>query len=49
MLGGKGVRPGDMLFPTSVASDGSRRLYVLERVGARFQEFEIGEKIATTF
>jgi len=44
MLGGKGAGAGDMLYPVSVATDGGRRLYVLERAGARLQAFELAEE-----
>jgi DNA-binding beta-propeller fold protein YncE len=49
MLGGKGTGAGDMLYPVSVATDGGRRLYVLERAGARLQAFDLAEKPVASF
>lgn len=49
MLGGKGAGSGDMLYPVSVATDGGRRLYVLERAGARLQAFDLTEGPVTSF
>jgi DNA-binding beta-propeller fold protein YncE len=44
-FGGKGTRPGEMLFPSDIGGDGGDRLVVLERVGRRFQMFYVkGEK-----
>jgi len=40
-FGGKGRRPGELLFPSDIDWDGEQRLVVLERVGRRFQIFEI--------
>lgn len=41
MAGQGGLDPGSFLFPSGVATDGRRRLVVLERVGARLQVFRI--------
>jgi sugar lactone lactonase YvrE len=41
MVGGQGVRLGDLSYPSRLATDGRDRLYVLERVGARLTTFRI--------
>jgi hypothetical protein len=38
--GGMGFAPGAMAFPSDVASDGERRLYVVEKTGNRLQIFD---------
>jgi DNA-binding beta-propeller fold protein YncE len=43
-FGGKGTRPGELLFPSDISWDGNSRLVVLERVGRRFQIFELRNK-----
>jgi hypothetical protein len=41
MIGGLGNAPGDMSYPSSVASDGDSLLIVVEKNGNRFQQFII--------
>ncbi|HEX7076856.1 MAG TPA: 6-bladed beta-propeller [Candidatus Eisenbacteria bacterium] len=43
-LGQMGEANGEFLYPSAVASDGSTRLAVIERVGARFQLFRLPEE-----
>jgi len=43
MLGGFGINAGDLLYPMGVAGDGAGRLFVLERVGSRYQSFRVKE------
>jgi DNA-binding beta-propeller fold protein YncE len=40
-VGGKGAEPGAMQYPTSVAADGSDRVFVTERIGNRYQCFRV--------
>lgn len=40
-LGGFGVRPGEMRYPVALAGDGGKLLFVLEKVGGRYQVFEV--------
>ncbi len=42
MLGGFGVNAGDLLYPNGIAGDGMEKLFVLERVGSRYQYFLAG-------
>ncbi len=42
MLGGFGVNAGDLLYPNGIAGNGSDKLFVLERVGSRYQYFLTG-------
>jgi hypothetical protein len=41
MIGGYGFGPGDMRYPSAVASDGDTLLIVAEREGKRYQQFSI--------
>ena len=41
MIGGFGSEPGDMKYPSSVASDGDTLLVVAEKNGNRYQQFVI--------
>ncbi len=40
-IGGKGTKPGEMLFPSDIFCNGDSELVVVERVGKRFQIFRI--------
>jgi len=42
-IGGKGVGPGAFNYPSGITTDGSRLIFVLERVGRRYQCFEIAD------
>jgi DNA-binding beta-propeller fold protein YncE len=42
MLGGFGVNAGDLLYPNGLTGDGLEKLFVLERVGSRYQYFLVG-------
>ena len=44
MIGGKGSQPGAFEYPSAVATDGGRRVFVLEREGRRYQCFQILEE-----
>jgi DNA-binding beta-propeller fold protein YncE len=39
--GGLGDKPGDLTYPSGLAGDGKRSIFVIERAGARLQGFEI--------
>jgi hypothetical protein len=39
LIGGYGVKPGEMMYPTGLAGDGVTELYVCEREGRRIQRF----------
>lgn len=41
MIGGFGLRPGDMNYPSAIASDGDSLIIVAEKNGNRFQQFII--------
>lgn len=41
MIGGLGVKPGDMSYPSAISSDGDSLLIVAEKNGNRFQQFVI--------
>ena len=41
MIGGLGNKPGDMSYPSAIASDGDTLLIVAEKNGNRFQQFVI--------
>ena len=41
MVGGFGVRPGDMQYPMGIATDGVDGLCVVEKVGRRFQMLRV--------
>jgi hypothetical protein len=41
MIGGYGFGPGDMCYPSAIASDGDTLLLVAEREGKRYQQFNI--------
>lgn len=45
LVGGKGQRDGEFLFPSRLATNGLDRLYVLERVGARLTTFQIEDRV----
>lgn len=47
-VGGKGDHPGAFNYPVALASDGSDRLFVVERAGNRFQCFQIVDDDAET-
>ena len=40
-VGGKGMEPGAMQYPVSVATDGAERVFVTERAGNRYQCFRV--------
>jgi DNA-binding beta-propeller fold protein YncE len=40
-IGGKGIEVGALRYPSSIASDGDKLLFVLERVGQRYQCFQL--------
>ncbi len=40
-VGGKGLEPGAMQYPTSVATDGADRVFITERAGNRYQCFRV--------
>jgi hypothetical protein len=42
-IGGKGSQPGAFEYPSAVATDGESRVFVLERMGNRYQCFRVGE------
>jgi sugar lactone lactonase YvrE len=46
LLGGRGARKGEFLYPTALATDG-QHLFVLERVGARLTTFRLGGPTAS--
>lgn len=43
MRGGFGVRAGDLLYPNGISGNGADRLFLLERVGRRYQSFRLAE------
>lgn len=45
-FGGKGDHPGAFNYPTGLATDGKDRLFVLERVGNRYQCFRIQSEVS---
>lgn len=47
-FGGKGEHPGAFNYPTDLTTDGKDRLFVLERVGNRYQCFRIQSEVSQT-
>lgn len=47
-VGGKGSQPGAFEYPSAVATDGSGRIFVLEREGNRYQCFQLTEGAGTS-
>ncbi len=47
-IGGFGIRPGELRYPSALAGDGDKYLFVLEKVGGRYQvlEFAASESAA---
>lgn len=39
-FGEYGTKPGSMLYPTSLSTDGKERIFVLEKIGKRYQIFK---------
>ncbi len=40
-IGGYGNRPGELDYPGAIAGDGGKTVFILEKSGARFQEFKV--------
>ncbi len=47
-IGGQGRGPGSMAYPCSVTHDASGMVVVLEKVGGRYQVFEVNEEVKNT-
>ena len=47
-IGGRGEGPGSMAYPCSVAHDPAGRVVVLEKVGCRYQVFDIRQEVTPT-
>ncbi len=45
-FGGYGTKPGSMLYPTSLSTDGKERIFVLEKIGKRYQIFKTKIEVA---
>lgn len=45
-FGGYGTKPGTMLYPTALSTDGKEKIYVLEKIGKRFQVFKTKMEVA---
>jgi len=44
--GGMGSQPGAVMYPTDIASNGSGKIYLVERLGSRLQVLE--ERLVAT-
>lgn len=45
-IGGMGSSPGELMYPSGIAGDGSTRVFVVESTGARVQAFQLAPEEA---
>ena len=45
-LGGKGSEPGSFEYPSSISTDGADRIFIVERVGNRYQCFRLDDGLS---